>query len=305
MATRYTEYHDRALKVQQQWIEKAKALRIPLSATGHAVSQQGPYTGIAVDTFLGRFSMLPVKLASMHSARDQLAAATHTTPGPRLASRVRGKALHYGCAIPFVAIAAPSLSQLMHNREAGTGPVTVPSLEEVRELDFDCDRETLVSERARRALEFMRLAMEEYGAYGQPTWPAVPSSLHGAFLAGEDLGMRILVIPFDASVHGWAAVIQTSPSVPGRVPVGGYRQAMPCFVSATLTQPRSRIAPPHRYTGRRSPASWRRGRRVSCSDCQSIPYSFGATASERSLPFGRARSARRRCRTSLSCTTAC
>ena len=47
-----------------------------------------------------------------------------------LSARVRGKALHYGCAIPFVAVAAPSLSQLMHNRETGTGPVAVPSLDE-------------------------------------------------------------------------------------------------------------------------------------------------------------------------------
>ena len=50
-----------------------------------------------------------------------------------LSARVRGKALHYGCAIPFVAVAAPSLSQLMHNRETGTGPVVVPSLDEEKE----------------------------------------------------------------------------------------------------------------------------------------------------------------------------
>ena len=54
-----------------------------------------------------------------------------------LSARVRGKALHYGCAIPFVAVAAPSLSQLMHNRETGTGPVAVPSLDEEKEAEFD------------------------------------------------------------------------------------------------------------------------------------------------------------------------
>ena len=59
--------------------------------------------------------MLPEKLASMVTARDDLAAASLSTP--RIIARVRGKALHYGCAIPFVAVAAPSLSQLMHNRE--------------------------------------------------------------------------------------------------------------------------------------------------------------------------------------------
>jgi hypothetical protein len=58
--------------------------------------------------------MLQEKLASMVSAWDELAAAAVSTP--RNITRVRGKALHYGCAIPFVRVAAPSLSQLMHNR---------------------------------------------------------------------------------------------------------------------------------------------------------------------------------------------
>ena len=69
----------------------------------------------AIDSFTGRFTMLPDKLASMKAARDQLAASVTSTP--RLITRVRGKALHYGCAIPFVVIAALPLSQLMHIRE--------------------------------------------------------------------------------------------------------------------------------------------------------------------------------------------
>ena len=109
------EYHGRALKVQDKWIAKANSLKIPLSAKGHAVSQKGSYTGVGIDSFTGRFTMLPDKLASMKAARDLLAASVTSTS--HLIARVRGKALHYGCAIPFVAIAAPSLSQLMHNRE--------------------------------------------------------------------------------------------------------------------------------------------------------------------------------------------
>jgi hypothetical protein len=105
------------------WQAKARVLNIPLSAKGHAVGQRGAFTGLA-NTHKGRFYMLPEKLASMVSARDELAAAAVSTP--RVIVRVRGKALHYGCAIPFVAVAAPSLSQLMHNREGGTGPVAVP-----------------------------------------------------------------------------------------------------------------------------------------------------------------------------------
>ncbi len=65
----------------------------------------------------------------------------------------------------------------MHNRERGTGPVAEPSLDDEKELEFDWDQELRVSERARRALEFMRTAMEKYGDVGQPLWPVVPSSL--------------------------------------------------------------------------------------------------------------------------------
>jgi hypothetical protein len=100
----------------------------------------------------------------------------------------------------------------MHNRETGTGPVAVPSLDDEKEVEFDWDQGLRVSERARRALEFMRTAMEKYGGrhVGQPLWPVVSSSLYGAFLAGEERDARIRVITFDASVHGWAAVLRTS-----------------------------------------------------------------------------------------------
>jgi hypothetical protein len=65
-------------------------------------------------------------------------------------------------------------------------------------------------------MEFMRVAMEKYGTAGQPLWSVVLSSLYGAFLAGEERDARIWVITFDASVHGWAAVLRTSPDERGR-----------------------------------------------------------------------------------------
>ena len=138
--------------LQEMWQAKARALNIPLSAKGHAVGQRGAFTGLAIDTHKGRFHMMQEKLVSMVSAQDDLAAAALSTP--RIIARVRGKALHYGCSIPFVARAVPSLSQLMHNRETGTNPVAVPSLDEEKEpseAEFDWDRELRVSERARRA----------------------------------------------------------------------------------------------------------------------------------------------------------
>ncbi len=143
--------------MQAMWQEKARALNNTLlSAKGHAIGQRGAFTGLAIDTFKGRFYMLPDMLACMVTARDDLAAASLSTP--RIIARVRGKALFYGCAIPFDAVAVPSLSQLMHN-ETGTGPVALPSLDEEKEADFDWDRELRFSERVRQALEFIRVAM--------------------------------------------------------------------------------------------------------------------------------------------------
>jgi len=183
-----TEYHGRALKVQELWHAKARKLNVPLSAKGHPVGQSGAFTGVAIDSFQGRFSMLPDKMASLVAARQELAASEVSTP--LLIARVRGKALHYGCAIPFIAVAAPLLSQLMHGRETGAGPVEVPSLDTEKELEFDWDMKVRMSERARTALEFMHIAMERYGDAGQPLWPVVPSSLYGAFLAGDERRRR-------------------------------------------------------------------------------------------------------------------
>ena len=43
-----TEYHGRALKVQELWHAKARKLNIPLSAKGHPVRQSGAFTGVLV-----------------------------------------------------------------------------------------------------------------------------------------------------------------------------------------------------------------------------------------------------------------
>jgi hypothetical protein len=60
-----TEYHGRALKIQELWHAKARKLNIPLSAKGHPVGQSGAFTGVTIDSFQGRFSMLPDKMASL------------------------------------------------------------------------------------------------------------------------------------------------------------------------------------------------------------------------------------------------
>ena len=57
--------------------------------------------------------------------------------------RVRGKALRYGCAILLRAVAAPSLSWLMHSRGTGVGTVEAPGL--------DAEKRSLSSSGTRRS----------------------------------------------------------------------------------------------------------------------------------------------------------
>ena len=226
------EYYGRALHAQDMWRQKAAKLNIPLSGKGHEVSQQGAFTGVGIDTVRGLFLMLPDKLQSMYAAVDGLIDSLLSTP--RLIARVRGKLLHYGCAIPYVAVAAASLSQAMYDLESGVGPTRVPTLQEENEREFDWDQEMTVSSRVRRALAFARAAMDRFGTAGQPLWPIVPSSLYGAFVERRLGPIKVLLITYDASVHGWGAVVRTAPDEPGMVVTGGYRQAIPILGAAFL-----------------------------------------------------------------------
>lgn len=173
------EAHCRAVEVQRLWTEKARKLNIPLSAKGHPVGQRGAFTGLGLDTFAGRYFMLDDKLASFERAVQDLQSSVSSTP--RLVARVRGKALHYSAAIPFVAVAAASLSQLMHGRECGAGPVEVPSLTDEGDMEFEWDRSIPVSTRARLALDFIRVGLDRFGRSGQPIGPWSPAPSTDAF----------------------------------------------------------------------------------------------------------------------------
>ena len=111
------EHRGRARRAQGLWRDKARRLSLPLSEKGREVARQGAVTGVGVGTLRGRFVMLDNsdKLASTVAPGREPASSISSTP--RLMSRFRGKFLHYGCATPFVAVAAASLSQAMHGRE--------------------------------------------------------------------------------------------------------------------------------------------------------------------------------------------
>jgi hypothetical protein len=107
------------------------------------VSQRGTFMGVAVESFKGRFNMLLGKMASLVRARAELAEPGSSTP--RRFARVRGTALHYCCAIPLLAVAAPSLLQglaryAQPGDRGGTGGGPLDGSGEV--MKFDWDRES-------------------------------------------------------------------------------------------------------------------------------------------------------------------
>ena len=151
---------------------------------------------------------------------------------------------HYGVAVPFIAVAAASLSQLMHTREAGLGPLEdIPHMRDEPALQFDWEESIEISARARRALDFVARALRERGSAGQPIWPIVPSSLYCAFTEGRLRDLLVLVISYDASVFGWRAIIKESADSEGYAVAGGFREAH-SLLGADFLLPLDRVSSP-------------------------------------------------------------
>ena len=91
-------------------------------------------------------------------------------------------------------------------------------------------------------------------------WPVVPSSLYGAFLAGEQCDASNLGITFDTSVHGWAAALRTPGVEVVLWAVIGLQWT--CSAQRLSTRRRSQTVWWRRCTGRRSLAFWRRAWRL-------------------------------------------
>ena len=117
--------------------------------------------------------------------------------------------------------------------ETGMGAVDVPALDYETEMEVDWDRELPVSDRAQGAgVQAQR--DEEVLESRSARVPVAPSSLYGSFLAGDERDARVLVITFDTSVHGWAAVVRTSRDEPGVENVSGHRTAVESLGAAFI-----------------------------------------------------------------------
>jgi hypothetical protein len=227
-----TDAYRQAVVAEALWRYKAAALNLPLSeGKGHSVAQGGPFTGVFVDTLLGRYTMLADKLASLRSTFVALVHADIATP--RLLAQGRGKAAHYGCAIPHLASMCPSLTQAMHDSEhAFSLPPPEPE-DEAADLAFDWDRAIPLSIRTRATLRLMLRAIDEFGTAGQPIWPILAASAHGHFLAGSLPGALPPVA--SALVHatplGWGVSLRLT------------RDSVPSFASGRWDSARALVSP--------------------------------------------------------------
>ena len=204
-------FYGHALRAQALWRTKAVALGLPLSPTkGHEVDQGGPFCGINVDTLHGQYLMLQEKIESCAATLDALLAAPDSTP--RLLAQGRGKAGHYSCAVPFLALGCASLTQAMHRTESGGR--RPPSLQEERTAAFDWDARVPISIRCRAALALTRRALQERGTSGQPLWPTPAASALGAFYAGRASAGLVVVISLDADPAGWRMALRARPGHP-------------------------------------------------------------------------------------------
>jgi hypothetical protein len=88
------------------------------------------------------------------------------------------------------------------------------------EGELDSDRTISLPPAVSEAAVFIRGVLEDHAFSGRPLWPFVPSSLYAAFLAGETGDAHIVVITWDASLHGWGMVLRWWANREGKVIIG-------------------------------------------------------------------------------------
>jgi hypothetical protein len=136
---------------------------------------------MVVDTVNCKLSIPPEKEAKLAAFLEDVFARREATVS-ELAS-LRGRIQHYSACLPYV---APFVALFF--AVIGT------------EGDPDYDRSVAVAPAVCEAAVFIRGVLGEYVTRGRPL---VTSTLHAAFLAGETGPARIVVIAWDASLHGW------------------------------------------------------------------------------------------------------
>ncbi len=88
------------------------------------------------------------------------------------------------------------------------------------ESDSDYDRTVPVPPIVRETALFIREVLEKFAFRGRSLWPPVPSTLHEAFLAGATEPTSVVVLTWDAALHGWGLVLHWWDNRNGKVIIG-------------------------------------------------------------------------------------
>jgi hypothetical protein len=187
---------------QLGWHRLADELGLGLSDDKRQLpSQRVTYTGMVVDTYRRTISIPPdkkLRLAGcLEEFFDRRECSVHD-----LAS-LRGRVQHYSACLPYVRPFVALFSSVL-----GT------------EGELDSDRTISLPPAVSEAAVFIRGVLEDHAFPGRPLWPFVPSSLYAAFLAGETGDAHIVVITWDASLHGWGMVLRWWANREGKVIIG-------------------------------------------------------------------------------------
>ena len=197
-----SHFSRQARRSQHYWHRLAAELGLGLSDDKRQLpSQRVTYTGMVVDTFHRTLSIPPDKEAKLAAFLEDFFARREATLS-ELAS-LRGRIQHYSACLPYIAPFVALFSSVI-----GT------------EADPDYDRSVTVPPAVCDAAVFIRGVLGEFATRGRPLWPFVPSTLHAAFLAGETGLARIVVITWDASLHGWGMTLRWWANQEGKVIVG-------------------------------------------------------------------------------------
>ena len=117
-----------------------------------------------------------------------LGAASETSA--RELDGVKGRAPHYHAYLRHLRILTTELGRLMRMVKESAYDRPRPTTGEMRGLAAD-----------------MVAIVERHSEAGVPLWPLVASSAYAAFLRGE-LGLEFFALTWDASTHGWAALMR-------------------------------------------------------------------------------------------------
>ena len=151
-------------------------------------SQRVQYTGIIVDTIVGRMFCPDEKRVALLALLAEIGLATSV--GARTLAKCRGKILHYSQCLPYIRASAVWFSQVLGS-----------------EQDPDWDRQVTLPGDAAAVLAKVASTIVQSHHLGQPLWPYIASSLYAARLLGLTGGRLLVLNEWDASVHGWGGFV--------------------------------------------------------------------------------------------------